>query len=63
MSGRVIANRRSEMRVQGVRMPVTDAESWTVLDDDCRPEPAIEQYLAYLAALARPTRCAPTRRA
>ena len=32
-------------------MPVTDAESWTVLDDDCRPEPEIEAYLAYLAAL------------
>jgi integrase len=34
-------------------MPVTDAESWTVLDDDCQPEPEIEQYLAYLAALER----------
>jgi integrase/recombinase XerD len=41
------------MRVQRVRMPVTDAESWTVLDDDCRPEPEIEQYLAHLAALER----------
>jgi site-specific recombinase XerC len=34
-------------------MPVTDAGSWTVLDDDCRPEPAIEAYLAYLAVLER----------
>ena len=41
------------MRVQRVRMPVTDAESWTVLADDCRPEPAIEGYLAHLAALER----------
>jgi integrase len=41
------------MRVQRVIMPVTDAESWTVLDDDSEPEPAIEQYLAYLAALER----------
>lgn len=41
------------MRVQRVRMPVTNAESWTVLDDEYRPEPAIEQYLAYLAALER----------
>ena len=31
------------MRVQQVRMPVTEAESWTVLDDGCRPQPAIEQ--------------------
>jgi hypothetical protein len=41
------------MRVKRVRMPVTDAESWTVLHDDCRSEPAIEQYLAHLAALER----------
>jgi integrase/recombinase XerD len=41
------------MRVQRVRMPVTNAESWTVVDDDCRPEPAIEQYLAHLAAIER----------
>lgn len=41
------------MRVQRLRMPVTDAESWTVVDDDGRPEPAIEQYLAHLAALER----------
>lgn len=41
------------MRVQRVVMPVTNAESWTVVDDDCRPEPAIEQYLAYLAAVER----------
>jgi integrase len=34
-------------------MPVTNLESWTVLDDDCRPEPAIEQYLAHLAAIER----------
>ena len=41
------------MRVQRVRMPVTDAESWTVLNDGCRPQPAIEQYLSYLAAIER----------
>jgi len=41
------------MRVQRVRMPVTDAESWTVVDDDGQPEPAIERYLAYLAVLER----------
>src|SRR4051794_19459187 len=51
--GRAMAAEGARMRVQRVRMPVTDAESWTVLDDECRPEPAIELYLAPLAVLER----------
>ena len=41
------------MHVQRVRMPVSGAESWTVVDADCRPVPVIEAYLAHLAALER----------
>ena len=52
------------MRVQRVRMPVTDAESWTVVDDDGQPEPAIERYLAFwLRWSVRRTRCGRMRRA
>ena len=41
------------MRVQRVVMPVTGAESWTVVDDDwVRVEPA-ERYLAHLAGIER----------
>ena len=40
------------MIVQRVVMPVTDAVSWTVVDDGVPVEPA-EKYLAYLAALER----------
>jgi len=40
------------MIVQRVVMPVTEAVSWTVLDDGVPVEPA-EKYLAYLAALER----------
>jgi integrase len=41
------------MVVQRVVMPVTEAESWTVLGDDGDPVGPIETYLAYLAALER----------
>ena len=41
------------MHVQRVRLPVTGAESWTVVDAACRPVPVIEAYLAHLAALER----------
>ncbi len=34
-------------------MPVTDAESWTVLDDEGSPVAPIESYLAYLSGLER----------
>jgi integrase len=34
-------------------MPLSGAESWTVVDADCRPVPVIEAYLAHLAALER----------
>ena len=40
------------MIVQRVVMPVTDAVSWTVVDDGVAVEP-VEKYLAYLAALER----------
>ena len=40
------------MIVQRVVMPVTDAVSWTVVDDGVVVEPA-EKYLAHLAALER----------
>lgn len=40
------------MIVQRVVMPVTEAVSWTVLDEGVPVEPA-EKYLAYLAALER----------
>ncbi len=40
------------MIVQRVVMPVTDAVSWTVVDDGVPVEP-VERYLAYLAALER----------
>ena len=41
------------MRVQKVIMPVTGAESWTVLAEDWEPVAAAEQYLAYLSAIER----------
>ena len=41
------------MRVQRVLMPVTDAESWTVLDDDGVPVESIETFLAFLSAVER----------
>jgi Phage integrase, N-terminal SAM-like domain len=47
------ATEGASMHVQRVRMPVSGAESWTVVDADCRPVPVIEAYLAYLAALER----------
>ena len=39
--------------VQGVVMPVTGAESWTVLGDDGAVVAPAERYLAYLSALER----------
>lgn len=41
------------MRVQRVVMPVTEVESWTVLDDEGEPLTPAECYLAYLSALER----------
>ena len=40
------------MRVQRVLMP-DGAESWTVLDEDGKPVPAAEAFLAHLQALDR----------
>lgn len=41
------------MRVQRVVMPVTEAESWTVLDGDGVPVEPIETFLAFLSAIER----------
>ena len=41
------------MRVQRLVMPVTSAESWTVLDDDLVTVEPAERFLAYLAAIER----------
>jgi integrase/recombinase XerD len=41
------------MRVQRVVMPVTEVESWTVLDDQGEPIGVIETFLAYLTAIER----------
>jgi len=41
------------MIVQRVVMPVTEAESWTVLGDDLAPVGPVENYLAYLTAIER----------
>jgi integrase/recombinase XerD len=41
------------MRIQRVVMPVTDAVSWTVLDDGGELVVPAERYLAYLTALER----------
>ena len=41
------------MRVQRVVMPVTAAESWTVVDDESVPVVAVERYLAHLAGIER----------
>jgi len=41
------------MRVQRLIMPVTDAVSWTVVDDDGRPVEPIETFLAFLSGLER----------
>ena len=41
------------MLVQRVVMPVTGAESWTVLGDDGGVVVPVERYLAYLGALER----------
>jgi integrase len=41
------------VRVQRVVMPVTEAESWTLLDDEGLPVAPAEGYLAYLSALER----------
>ena len=41
------------MRVQRVVMPVTGAESWTVVDGGWAPVEPVERYLAYLAGIER----------
>ena len=41
------------MRVQRVVMPVTEAESWTVLGDAGEPVVPIEAFLGYLSAIER----------
>lgn len=41
------------MRVQRVVMPVTGAESWTVVGDDWAPVAPVERYLAHLAGIER----------
>ena len=41
------------VRVQRVVMPVTGAESWTVLDDGWAPVAPAERYLAHLAGIER----------
>ena len=41
------------MRVQRVVMPVTGAESWTVVDDGWAPVEPVERYLAHLAGIER----------
>jgi integrase/recombinase XerD len=41
------------MRVQRVVMPVTNAQSWTVVDESGLPVPPIENFLAFLAAIER----------
>jgi integrase/recombinase XerD len=41
------------VRVQRVVMPVTGAESWTVVDDDWVPVGPVERYLAHLAGIER----------
>ena len=41
------------MRVQRLVMPVTGAESWTVVDERLAPVEPVERFLAHLAALER----------
>ncbi len=41
------------MKAQRVVMPVTGAESWTVVDQDFRPVDAAERYLAFLSSIER----------
>lgn len=41
------------MRVQRLVMPVTGAESWTVVDEDLVPVEPVERFLAHLAAIER----------
>ena len=41
------------MRVQRLTMPVTDAVSWTVVDDEGTAVEPAERYLAHLAAIER----------
>ena len=41
------------MRVQRLVMPVSGAESWTVLDDEMVPVEPAERFLAHLAAIER----------
>jgi integrase/recombinase XerD len=44
---------RSAMLVQRVVMPVSDTESWTLLDDTGVVVEPVEQYLAYLTVIER----------
>lgn len=41
------------MRVQRVLMPDSDAESWTVLDDEFVPVEPVERFLAFLTVVER----------
>lgn len=41
------------MKAQRVLMPVTGAQSWTVVDRDFRPVDAAERYLAFLSSIER----------
>ena len=41
------------LRAQRMLMPVTGAESWTVVDDDLVTVGDVERYLAHLAAIER----------
>ena len=41
------------MRVQRVLMPDSEAESWTVLDENQVPVEPVERFLAFLAAIER----------
>jgi hypothetical protein len=41
------------VRVQRLVMPVTGAESWTVLDDGLATVAAAERFLAHLSAIER----------
>ena len=44
---------RWPVRVQRVVMPVTGAESWTVVDGGWAPVEPVERYLGYLAGIER----------
>lgn len=49
----IIGGDRGEVELQRVVMPVTEASSWTVVDDDGIPVAPAEAFLAHLTALER----------